>query len=316
MLSKWDSKSIIPTLANRTYIVTGANSGIGFSTTKLLVKSGAHVIMACRNEKKALLAIEEIKKEYPNALLTFFPYDQADFVSIENFVLSLKNAWPHFDGVVFNAGIYHPAKGLKTKQGYPLTVGTNYIGAYYLLRKLLEHQLLDQDHEIRLLFVGSLIWRARFLKDPEDILINGDYGKQYQYNAAKTAIGTLAFALHNGYQIAGHLRLPNNVRVQLMHPGVTDTNIVNSDAKGFPRWFTTLAHKALTLFTHRCDIASLGIPLLLGNPKPDYSLIAVPRGLFHISGYPKLIPYPRAVKKNPERLLRETAYILKRNKHL
>ena len=101
-----------------------------------------------------------------------------------------------------------------------------------------------------------------------------------------------------------------------MHPGVTDTNIVNSDAKGFPRWFTTLAHKALTLFTHRCDIASLGIPLLLGNPKPDYSLIAVPRGLFHISGYPKLIPYPRAVKKNPERLLRETAYILKRNKHL
>jgi len=316
MTQKKFTQDSINTLANRTYIVTGANSGIGFSATKLLVRAGAHVIMACRNEKKALAAIEKIKKDDPNALLTFFPCDQADFASIENFVLILKNACPRFDGIVFNAGIYHPAKGLKTKQGYPLTVGTNYIGAYYFLRKLLEHNLLEQDHEVRLLFVGSLVWRARYIKDPEDILVNENYGKQYQYNAAKTAIGTFAYALNHGYQIAGHLRLPDNVMVQLMHPGVTDTNIVNSETKGFPCWFTKIAHKFITVFTHHCDIASLGILMLLNNPHPDLSLIAVPRGLWQISGYPKLIPYPSALKKNPERLLRETAYILKRNKHL
>ncbi|HBX67692.1 MAG TPA: retinol dehydrogenase, partial [Balneolaceae bacterium] len=38
---------------NKLCVITGANSGIGFETTKALAKQGAYIVMVCRNEDKA-----------------------------------------------------------------------------------------------------------------------------------------------------------------------------------------------------------------------------------------------------------------------
>ena len=48
-------------IENQTFIITGANSGLGYSTTKHLASLGAMIIMACRNLDKAELAKNEIK---------------------------------------------------------------------------------------------------------------------------------------------------------------------------------------------------------------------------------------------------------------
>ena len=50
-------------LRGKTYIVTGANTGLGFETTSHLVKRGATVILACRSEERANDAIKKIKSE-------------------------------------------------------------------------------------------------------------------------------------------------------------------------------------------------------------------------------------------------------------
>ena len=57
-----------PDLTGRVAIVTGANAGLGFETAKALAHRGAEVVMACRNEEKAIAAITRIEQEAPRLM--------------------------------------------------------------------------------------------------------------------------------------------------------------------------------------------------------------------------------------------------------
>lgn len=87
----WTTNNI-PSQQGKTFLITGANSGLGFEATKVLSKKGAHIIMTARNLQKGNEALEAIKKENPNAKLDLMQLDLADFYSIRNFLL-------HFYGV-------------------------------------------------------------------------------------------------------------------------------------------------------------------------------------------------------------------------
>ena len=50
-------------LAERTFIVTGANSGLGFETAKALARQDAHVIFAVKTKAKGDEAIRRIQQE-------------------------------------------------------------------------------------------------------------------------------------------------------------------------------------------------------------------------------------------------------------
>lgn len=67
----------IPSLLNKTYVVTGANSGLGFALSTLLVSKGARVIMANRNPKRSEDAINKIRELYPAASVMVLPFDQS-----------------------------------------------------------------------------------------------------------------------------------------------------------------------------------------------------------------------------------------------
>lgn len=70
LLRKWRSKNWGKCVTNtclrgKTFLITGANSGIGYETAKALVKRKARVIFACRDVVKAKAAIADIRKEQP-----------------------------------------------------------------------------------------------------------------------------------------------------------------------------------------------------------------------------------------------------------
>ena len=51
----------------KTIVITGGNSGLGLETAKILLKDGANkLILGCRNQEKALLAVERLKRESGN----------------------------------------------------------------------------------------------------------------------------------------------------------------------------------------------------------------------------------------------------------
>lgn len=75
----------MPSQSGKVCVVTGANSGLGFEVALALAISGANVVLAVRNEKKAKRAIEEIKNEFPDALVTFIQLDLSSLESIRDF---------------------------------------------------------------------------------------------------------------------------------------------------------------------------------------------------------------------------------------
>jgi NAD(P)-dependent dehydrogenase (short-subunit alcohol dehydrogenase family) len=80
----------IPDLSGRTVVVTGANSGLGYEVTKGLAAKGAYVVMGCRNIEKGKSAVEQIRKEVPDASLAVMQLDLADLSTVRGFSSKYK----------------------------------------------------------------------------------------------------------------------------------------------------------------------------------------------------------------------------------
>lgn len=279
-------------LDGKLYIVTGANSGLGFDASLHLAYLGASVILACRNLDRANKAKEKILDEVPNANLYIEQYDQADFSSIIDFASRVKEKYNHIDGLVCNAGVYFPKQDYKTKDGYELTFGTNYLGTYKLISSLKDK--LDEDCS-RVCIVTSLT--ATLANKRKDIDQISKLDRNQIYGYSKYCLSRLCKEL----SLEG-----TSITYNLVHPGIASTNIISSQQTGLPHWFQVLGHRFLTLFTHSSKKASL--ILLEGLLSEQKNMYVVPRGLFAISGYPKFTKLPRYTNKE---IIEKTKILIK-----
>jgi len=133
--SKFDIKDI-PDLTGKVIIVTGANTGIGKETAKVLLAHNAKVYIAVRNEEKAKSAITELKEQTGKEAI-FLKLDLADLKSIkssaEEFISKEKELHILFN----NAGVMTPPIEHLTAQGYDSQFGTNVLGHFYFTKLLL-----------------------------------------------------------------------------------------------------------------------------------------------------------------------------------
>src|SRR3546814_12958975 len=82
----------VPAKAGRSFLVTGANAGIGFEVSKILAARGAHVILACRDEGKAEAAMKRIRIDVPKAGLSCRPLDLADLDQVPDAAKEIGSA--------------------------------------------------------------------------------------------------------------------------------------------------------------------------------------------------------------------------------
>src|SRR5438067_12918095 len=83
-MGKWTANDI-PDLNGKTAVVTGANSGLGYETALELARHGAHVVMACRDERRGTEALQRLRTEAPNASAELSLLDLADLTSVRKF---------------------------------------------------------------------------------------------------------------------------------------------------------------------------------------------------------------------------------------
>lgn len=91
-------------LEGRTYIVTGANTGIGYETSLQLAKQGATVVMAGRSMARLQGAVSSIKAEVPTARVEPEILDLESFESVRAFAAGFKAKHDRLNGLVNNAG--------------------------------------------------------------------------------------------------------------------------------------------------------------------------------------------------------------------
>jgi retinol dehydrogenase-12 len=120
-------------LGGQTFLVTGANTGIGRSTVEALAKRGAKVILACRSEEKTRPVLDAIRASGGDA--EYVSLDLADLVSVRRCAEGVLTRDLPIHGLINNAGL----AGLRgqTKQGFELTFGTNHLGHFLLTTLLL-----------------------------------------------------------------------------------------------------------------------------------------------------------------------------------
>jgi NAD(P)-dependent dehydrogenase (short-subunit alcohol dehydrogenase family) len=142
----------IPDQAGRTAIVTGANTGIGLETARMLALKGANVVLACRSLERAQGALEKILAEKPAGRVSVSALDLSDLESVAAFAASFGAKNERLDLLINNAGVMVPPFG-RTKQGFELQFGTNHLGHFALTARLLP--LLERTPGARVVVVSS-----------------------------------------------------------------------------------------------------------------------------------------------------------------
>ena len=140
-------------LRGRTFMVTGANSGIGRCLSDYLANRGASLYMVCRNEARAEVALREVRALSGNDKVHTLIGDCSLATDVRRVMQEFGSRESQLDGLVCNAGAITPTKTV-TPEGYEVTLAAHLLHGSYLLATLaMPH--LRRAAEPRVLFVSS-----------------------------------------------------------------------------------------------------------------------------------------------------------------
>ena len=285
---RWLDKNVRIFPKGKTVIITGANSGVGCKTAEIMAYLGANVILACRNEQKANCARETLAAEYPESVISVLQLDLADLSSIDAFVEQIKVKGIDVDVFVNNAGVFHQP-GKKTKDGFELVMGTNYLGVYYLTEKLMPY-LTSLPHEVTYINTVSLIHKVARI-DYDDFFCTKRYRNLAVYARSKLCLAKYTY--HKALELEG-----SNVRIYMNHPGIALTPL-GLNAVG-PR-IAKLQCVAKPLFNSP-EKSSLSVAYIMSHAIPVGSIVGPARG-FGGWGYPRINRILKKVKTDAEQLI-------------
>jgi NAD(P)-dependent dehydrogenase (short-subunit alcohol dehydrogenase family) len=210
-------------LSGRRCLVTGANSGIGFETSRALAGLGAEVVLLCRSRERGEQALERIRAETGNRRVSLEVLDVSDLASVRAAGARLAEA--RVDVLVHNAGVLPDERAL-TRDGLELTLATHVVGPWLLTRLLKPLLLESEDGRVIWVSSGGMYARHLALRDPNWEKRGYDGVSAY----AETKRAQLVLAELWAEDLAG-----SSVVVNAMHPGWVDTPAVQSSLPRFHR---------------------------------------------------------------------------------
>ena len=140
-------------LAGRSFLVTGANSGLGLATAEALAALGGQIWMLCRSAERGRIARDEIRQATGNPDVHLDTVDLADHASIHQ--VAERFADRPVDVLIHNAGLL-PDERQTTTEGLELTFGVHVVGPLLLTRLLLPALLRSRDARIILVSSGGM----------------------------------------------------------------------------------------------------------------------------------------------------------------
>jgi NAD(P)-dependent dehydrogenase (short-subunit alcohol dehydrogenase family) len=289
---KWTAQDI-PDLTGRVAIVTGANSGLGFHTSRELAAHGAAVTMAVRDLGKGEAAAEAIRTSAPGAEVELRRLDLADLASIREF----SQAWAteHPDGLdllINNAGVMAIPRRT-TADGFEMQLGTNHLG-HFALTGLILPALVARPRS-RVVNVSSGAHRMGRMNF-DDLMGERKYSPWRTYGQSK--LSNLLFTSELQRRLDA-----NSIPIHAMaaHPGYAHTNLqaVGPEMSG-RSWMKTpvdMANKVLAQSAEMGALPTLFAATAAGLPGNSY---VGPDGFMEQRGHPRLVDRSSAAKNRQD----------------
>jgi len=221
------STTDIPDLAGRVAVITGANTGLGYQTTRALAGAGAEVVMAARNLAKAEKARTKVLAEHPAAVLEIQELDLASLTSVAQAARELVARHETVDILVNNAGVMAIPQR-ETADGFEMQFGVNHLGHFALTAQLWPALIAGDGARIVAITSFARRYRGRF--DPTDPPLVGEYNRWKAYGQSKMA--NLRFVLELDRR-ANRAGLP--IAGLVAHPGLAHTNLLGERTRYEPR---------------------------------------------------------------------------------
>ncbi|XP_034929600.1 short-chain dehydrogenase TIC 32, chloroplastic-like [Populus alba] len=207
-----------------TAIVTGASSGIGTETARVLALRGVHVIMGVRNMASGREVKDALVREIPAAKVDVMELDLSSLASVRKFASEFNSSGRPLNLLINNAGIM-ATPFMLSKDNIELQFATNHLGHFLLTNLLLDTMkktARESDIEGRIVNVSSEFHRYPY---PEGIRFDNindqsGYKRFLAYGQSKLANVLHANELTRRFKEDGV-----NITANSLHPGVIATNL-------------------------------------------------------------------------------------------
>lgn len=148
----FDPKALDVDVSSRSFMITGANSGIGKDTAVFLAKKGAIVHMVCRSETRGEEARKEISESSGNDKVILHILDMSKPRMVWEFVEKFSSANEALHVLINNAGCMVNTREVD-EDGLEKNFATNTLGTYILTSGLMP--LLLKNEAPRVITVSS-----------------------------------------------------------------------------------------------------------------------------------------------------------------
>ncbi|KJZ09254.1 oxidoreductase [Marinomonas sp. S3726] len=226
-------------LTDKTYVITGANSGAGFQATRTLLSKGARVIMLNRNTQKSAAAITALKQEFGDkAEVTFIRMDLSILDSVREAATKVLETTKQIDALLCNGAIAQVAKQEITLDGFESQLGVNHFGHFLLCGMLFDRIEASQG---RIVVVGSNAYKMGLKKIQfDDLNFDRKYTAWDSYAQSKLAQMMFAYQLQDRIEAAG-----KRTKVFVCHPGASRTNLLMDTASTFNKVLWSLLSRII-----------------------------------------------------------------------
>ncbi|KAJ8368399.1 hypothetical protein SKAU_G00084270 [Synaphobranchus kaupii] len=221
-------KDLDVSVAGRSFMITGANSGIGKAAAIAIAKRGGVVHMVCRNKDKAEEARGDIIKETANREIHVHILDLSEPRKVWEFAEAFKKKYKSLNVLINNAGCMVNQREVNS-DGLEKNFSSNTLGVYILTKNLIP--LLEKSSDPRVITVSSGGMLVQKLRTGNLQSERGQFDgtKVYAQNKRQQVVMTEQWA-----------KMHSTIHFSVMHPGWADTAAV---AAAMPDFYRSMQDK-------------------------------------------------------------------------
>ena len=272
----------VPDLTGKRALVTGASDGMGLGIAERLAAAGAEVVLPVRNPRKGENALARIRRSVPAAKVSLRSLDLSSLESVAALGDTLREEGHPIHILINNAGVMTPPNRQATADGFELQFGTNHLGHFALVARLLPLLQAGRAHVTSQISIaarrGAINW--------DELNWERRYDGQRAYSQSKIAFGLFGLELDRRSAAEGW-----GITSNLSHPGVAPTNLLaarpeldrNEDTTAV-RVIRALSARGILIGT--VETAKQPALMAATDPAAKGGVLYGPRGIGNLAGPP------------------------------